>query len=146
MSERNMQNDAIESETTRHRQLWKSLRAPKILVVDDDPLFGELALVCAEKLGVSACLASSYASAIACLNVSGVDVAIIDFDLGFDGTGVELAREVPNLPTLLMSRSPRYLNRGRHDTPQNIQATALKSLGVLKLITSAIDIYLRKSA
>ena len=82
---------------------------PRVLIVDDDPNSIELLQMCLERAGCSADAAISSAEALALWQHRGAetDLLIVDFNLGDDLTGLQLAEQLcaekPDLKTIVLS-------------------------------------------
>ncbi|HCX10380.1 MAG TPA: DNA-binding response regulator, partial [Hyphomonas sp.] len=85
------------------------VQAPRVLIVDDHPLFRdalETALECAYPAGAAASHASSLSDALARLQADDVDLVLLDLNLGdsaeFEGlTRLRAAR--PDCPVVVVS-------------------------------------------
>jgi CheY-like chemotaxis protein len=83
----------------------ESTTKPRILVVDDDPVFCRILKAVAEKHGIPLTYFSSVREAYRRAEEAAWDVAIVDYDLG-SVTGVQLGRYLEGLgkiPVVLVS-------------------------------------------
>ena len=102
------------------------VQAPRVLIVDDHPLFRdalETALECAYPAGAAASHASSLSDALARLQADDVDLVLLDLNLGdsaeFEGlTRLRAAR--PDCPVVVVSatETPEAFEKARRIPPQ----------------------------
>jgi len=113
-------------------------QAPRVLIVDDHPLFRdalETALECAFPAGAVALHASSLSGALSCLKTNDVELILLDLNLGdsaeFDGL-TRLKAADPGCPIVVVSAT---------ETPQAYDtARALGAAGYLPKSMSLDDL------
>ncbi|MDA9951411.1 response regulator [Oligoflexaceae bacterium] len=123
---------------TSTQTLPKARPIKKILLIDDDPIFGRIFLKMAQSKGKEVAYCESIDS-LGNLNAQEFDVAIVDYDLGHV-TGVELASYIEKfalspMPIVLVSQSHRNLaGEGSQDICKFIH----KSQGHEAIIEAAV--------
>ena len=90
---------------------------PTILVVDDEPLIRTFVVRALKDVGYNAVEAGGAEQALEILKTLQHRIALLLTDVGLPGaSGIELVRQArgldPELPTLLMSATPRHVLRG----------------------------------
>ena len=117
--------------------MLKSHVTPRLLVVDDDPLFGKIMKRAAACFGAQLTFVQSVA-ALTDYDLKGNDVAIIDFDLD-TFTGLELVRSFganSSLPIVLVSAVVRHPDSHWSDS---IYEFLVKDRGPLAIIDAAFE-------
>ncbi len=112
---------------------------PRILLVDDDPVFGKIMGRVASCFDADLTFVKSIVE-LADSQLESFDVAILDYDLG-SVTGVELTRYVDHhapMPVVLVSRTPRRPDRGWSDS---IHDFLLKDVGPFAIIDAAFEAF-----
>ncbi|MDA9951415.1 response regulator [Oligoflexaceae bacterium] len=113
--------------------------APKILLVDDDPIFGKIMTRVADQNNSQMTVCSSLAE-VAMLDSFDFEVAIIDYDLG-NVTGYYLASHLDKLtsreiPVVLVSQSQRDdVDRW----PTSIREFVNKKIGPYAILDAAFE-------
>ena len=117
--------------------MMNSQAMPRILVVDDDPMFGKIMKRAAECFGAHITFVQS-AEALSNEHLEDSDVAIIDFDLGAL-TGLDVIQRLDDkspLPVVLVSADDRQ--RGQQ-WPDSIQQFLIKERGPFAIIHAAFE-------
>ena len=130
-----MQNDFVYLNSTdvpagRRRQ-------PRILLIDDDPVFGKIMQRVAECAKVRLTFVAT-AEQLGSVDPSSFDVGILDYDLG-SVTGVDVVRDFDRhkqLPIVLVSQAVRS---PESDWPGSIRQFICKDKGPHKIIVAAVE-------
>lgn len=126
----------------------QSRRSPRILLVDDDPIFGSVMTAVATALGFDVRYAAEADGVLRGHDALGCDVLIVDYDLG-ELSGVELAERLCNdldgAPIILVSSTARSPDRDGA-WPPCIAGFALKSDGVARILAQAEAAWCRVEA
>lgn len=134
-----------KSESFRRRLLPEQVHAstfkPRILVVDDDPIFGKTMERAAALKGVDLRHVKSLED-LALIKVEDFDVIVMDYALGAV-TGLELTRYLEErinkqIPTILTSQTPRNVSRR---WPSTIREFVHKDLGPFALLVACFEAY-----
>ncbi len=133
------------SESFRRRLLPEQVRAstfkPRILVVDDDPIFGKTMQRAAALKGVDLRHVKTLEE-VGLVKVEDFDVILMDFALGAV-TGLELTRYLEDqvgkqIPTILTSQTPRSVSRR---WPSTIREFVHKDLGPFALLEACFEAF-----
>ena len=112
--------------------------APKLLLVDDDPIFNMIMTQHAGKAGIPMDT-TEFCEPSVVKEGFDYDVVLIDYGLG-SVCGLDLAaklhRFVGDVPTIIISQSHRSI--GRNELQGSIKCFCLKSLGPTAIIDRAI--------
>ena len=114
--------------------------APRVLVVDDDPVFVKTISEVAKQQRIPITSFSSPMEAYRATQAIKFDVAILDYDLG-KVTGVQLARHLlrtAQSPVLIVSNCT---DLGNNQWPHSIKKFLPKSLGAQALLVEALMVY-----
>jgi CheY-like chemotaxis protein len=126
----------------------QSRRSPRILLVDDDPIFGRVMTAVATALGFDVRYVDEADGVLRGHHALGCDVLIVDYDLG-ELSGVELAERLCNdldgAPVILVSSTARSPDRDGA-WPPCIAGFALKSDGVAPILALAEAAWCRAEA
>jgi CheY-like chemotaxis protein len=117
-----------------------------LLVIDDDPLFRALIKRAANKRNIKVTACSSRHELVAMTDPGLFHVVIVDYYLDEMKThlrGTDVARELVDTPTLLISNSGACLDE-KHSWPDNICKFAYKSEGADRLLDQALQIAAKK--
>jgi CheY-like chemotaxis protein len=116
---------------------------PRVLVVDDDPMFGRMMEVLGQRYGVPMTVCRG-AEDLANLPMWDFDVCIVDYDLGRYGAanGIELATylesRISGLAVVLVSQTSTISQR---QWPQSIRRFVPKSLGAYAILNAGLSEY-----
>ncbi|MBQ48190.1 MAG: hypothetical protein CMP10_12210 [Zetaproteobacteria bacterium] len=120
----------------------KNTSETRVILVDDDPIFGRLMAKIAEVNGIKLDYFDSMESVGFVANFNTYNVAILDYDLGNE-TGLEIAGIVPHfikdLPVVIVSQT----NRTEFDSrfmPNNVNKFLLKERGGEKILSEAVSL------
>lgn len=121
-----------------------SRNGPTIGVFDDDPLFAHAMIRCGKNMDL-ATRAESSVDEMMRRGFEGVDVAIVDYDLG-TMTGDELVKLLKDhskrqIPILMISSSDRTLDQFMGRWPDNVKGFMLKNSNPKAIIKRAIAIH-----
>jgi CheY-like chemotaxis protein len=120
----------------------KPKAAPRVLVVDDDPLFGRILQAVAERQKIPLTFINSPREAYKKISDLDFDVAIFDYDMG-KVTGIQLSRFFEHhgqhpAPVVLVSH---YANIERSQWPSSIKDSVSKSIGAISILVQALKAY-----
>ena len=112
---------------------------PRILLIDDEPMFGAIMKKTANHLRVPLTYCQRLED-IPAIAKDKFDVVIVDYDLGA-ATGIEIARYIEDLterdlPMILVSQSSRKINRR---SPDSIREFVHKKLGPVAIFDAAFE-------
>ena len=115
---------------------------PRILVVDDDPLFRAKVAKIAEKRGLSVTTCASIRELSAVADSRLFDVVVVDYfldDLQEFLTGTDIARVLEGLPIVLISNNDRAFTNN-DPWPTSIRKFVNKKAGIDAILDTAIQI------
>lgn len=117
--------------------------ARRLLLVEDDPTFALAIRKLAEKRGFEVTLCRSFAELVKVESL-GFDVAILDYNLEGNFTGVHVAQFLSGavrsqLPVLLVSSSEQCLE-GVRWVPDSVQRIRPKTLGPQAIVEEAASL------
>jgi len=116
----------------------EDVAVPRILIVDDDPIFCRLMAAIGEDMGVVVEYRSSLKELYKALPKLNFDAAIVDYDLGFV-TGVQLSRYLERVPRgkpLILVSS--YKNIPRGGWSNSVRAFVGKASGEATILRQAL--------
>ena len=117
-----------------------AVRMPRILLVDDDPVFGKVMGMVALRERVPLTFISSVED-LDHINSHDYDLGIFDYDLG-PITGLQLSgllnRYLGDIPVILISQYKHMENRS---WPKNVRQFISKAEGAYGIISRALSIY-----
>lgn len=133
--------DASESwrELMLPDDMTRSVSAPRVLLIDDDPNFGKIMTRAAAVSGIKLQFCKSL-DEFAKLQSREYDVIVLDYDLGAV-TGCELARYLESMdpreiPVVLVSQTKM---RGSNKWPGSIREFVHKGLGPFAILDAAFE-------
>lgn len=112
---------------------------PRILVVDDDPLFRRKILREAKKYNVPLTVCASPQE-LGRLDRRDFDVALIDHFLDEDVFGTDVASIMGPTPVILMSTLPKHCVEDSGEWPTSIRRFVRKDKGFQALLETAISV------
>ena len=108
------------------------------IVLEDDPTYLRILERFAEKRNIQITSCQTFGEFKKKWKSSSPDVALIDFNLGGDLNGSEVARLLGKTPVVLMSRSRPIVQRNK-SWSDNIKVFLDKSVGVSELLDAAAE-------
>jgi CheY-like chemotaxis protein len=119
-----------------------ALAGPRIVLFDDDPIFSLSMELAAKRAGLSL-VAVSDEQDLSRLDGRGIDLAVVDFDLG-DINGIQLAESLAErlgpIPMVLVSFKERRPTP-RHPWPGPIKRFFHKQSGPAAILDGAVEVY-----
>jgi CheY-like chemotaxis protein len=122
------------------RMAEKSLPLPRILLVDDDLMFGKILTKVAQRERIPLTFCSSVKD-VGRMGNSNFDVGIFDYDLG-SITGLQLSefleRYLERIPVVLVSQ---YRHLEKKKWPKCVKHFVHKSVGSYGILAAACELY-----
>ncbi len=123
-------------------EITASEKKAKILVVDDDPMFCRMMQRIASMKGISVVTISSFAEAQG-LDAREFDVAILDYMLDQQGTGLDVASNLSGdmytTPVILVSHTSNI--PGTRQWPASVREFIHKNFGPYVILDAAIEAF-----
>ena len=124
------------------RRRFAGLFLPRIVLIDDDPIFCEMMRTAAEKMRIKMTVIDDPAALSGVIAKGRVDVVILDYDLG-PVTGIDVAAVLGPIPSLLTSRTCRHIPE-TDQWPDSVVGFVPKKLGVMAILETTLDIYFER--
>jgi two-component SAPR family response regulator len=133
--------EGVGIESSLSRELKdKALPVPRILLVDDDVIFGKIMLKIAQREQIPLTFYSSV-KALGQLSHLQADVGLVDYDLG-SITGIQLTdfleRYLQEIPIILISQ---YRHIGSKHWPNSVVDFVPKSVGSYGILNAAFRVH-----